>query len=338
MRIGADLPEDLWPETISAAAYILNRTPTSRTGITPFEALYKFKPTISHMKIYGCKAYPLIYNIPKLEKLQPRAHIGYFVGYSSRNIYRIWVPSKDEVIRIRDVSFDETTYYQLDDVDAGQFVQEQELHQAIQILQEIPESVLANNQDEEELDISTISTTHQADIAPSSAEQPPPKTPPNERQPYLSPPPTTQAEATDPTSTAPSTTTPAGNGEDGNWEYRPVGARAPRSQEISAELSEDSILPTRTRNRRQAHAAVLINLDTLSGYHAAFATDHMATRDHLHRDKLLEEPKYWKQMLKHPHKQYFIQAANKEYNHLKDRGTFKLTSRSTTQSSILPLI
>ena len=29
---------------------------------------------------------------------------------------------------------------------------------------------------------------------------------------------------------------------------------------------------------------------------------------------------------------------NKEFNHLKDRGTFKLTSRSTTQSTILLLV
>ena len=34
----------------------------------------------------------------------------------------------------------------------------------------------------------------------------------------------------------------------------------------------------------------------------------------------------------------FIQATNKELNHLKDRGTFKLTSRSTTQSAIVPLV
>ena len=87
MRISANLPANLWPETIAAAAYILNRTPTLRTGITPFEAIYKFKPTISHMRVYGCKAYPLIYKIPKLQKLEPRAHIGYLVGYSSRNIY-----------------------------------------------------------------------------------------------------------------------------------------------------------------------------------------------------------------------------------------------------------
>ena len=49
------------------------------------------------------------------------------------------------MIRIRDVTFDENTHYELSDVDAGQLVQEQELLQAIQILQEIPEALLADN-------------------------------------------------------------------------------------------------------------------------------------------------------------------------------------------------
>ncbi len=76
------------------------------------------------MKIYSCRAYPIIYNIPKLQKLEPRAHLGYLIGYSSRNIYRIWVPGKKQVIRICDVTFDEATHYQLADVNAGQLVQE----------------------------------------------------------------------------------------------------------------------------------------------------------------------------------------------------------------------
>ena len=112
-----------------AAAYILNRTPSFRTGIAPFEALYGVKPTLSHMHIYGCRAYAKKHNIPKFQKLEPRAHIGYLVGYGSRNIYRIWVPSKGEVIRTRDVTFDEKTFYTLDDIDGALI--EQELHDTI---------------------------------------------------------------------------------------------------------------------------------------------------------------------------------------------------------------
>ena len=34
----------------------------------------------------------------RLSKLDPRAHIGYFVGYDSTNIYRIWILHKGIVI------------------------------------------------------------------------------------------------------------------------------------------------------------------------------------------------------------------------------------------------
>jgi hypothetical protein len=53
----------------------------------------------------------LIHDIPRTQKLEPRAHIGYLVGYESTNIFRIWVPSRNEVIKTRDVTFNETLFY-----------------------------------------------------------------------------------------------------------------------------------------------------------------------------------------------------------------------------------
>jgi hypothetical protein len=44
-------------------------------------------------------------------KTKPHAEIGYLVGYDSTNIFRIWIPSKSEVRRVRDVTFDEQTSY-----------------------------------------------------------------------------------------------------------------------------------------------------------------------------------------------------------------------------------
>ena len=47
----------------------------------------------------------------RLMKLDPRAHIGYLVGYNLTNIYRIWVPHQGKVISTRDVIFDENTRF-----------------------------------------------------------------------------------------------------------------------------------------------------------------------------------------------------------------------------------
>ena len=81
MGISANLPHDLRPDIVVAAAHIPNRMPSFKPGITPFEAPYGVKPTVSHMHIHGRRAYPIKYKIPKLQKLEPRAHIGYLVGY-----------------------------------------------------------------------------------------------------------------------------------------------------------------------------------------------------------------------------------------------------------------
>lgn len=43
-----------------------------------------------HLQSYGFKAFALIKNRPKLDKLGSRAEIGYSVGYESTNIFRIW--------------------------------------------------------------------------------------------------------------------------------------------------------------------------------------------------------------------------------------------------------
>ena len=42
-----------------------------------------------HLRVYGSRCYPLIYKEEKNYKLDPRAHLGYLVGYEASNIYRI---------------------------------------------------------------------------------------------------------------------------------------------------------------------------------------------------------------------------------------------------------
>ena len=116
--VGSNIPENMWPHAYKTAAYIANRTPTKRLGWkTPFEAFTKSVPTIAHMHPFGCRAYPLIYKIPKLQKMRPRAQIGYLMGYDSTNIFWIWIPSQDRVIRIRDVRFNDNLLYDPSDLD-----------------------------------------------------------------------------------------------------------------------------------------------------------------------------------------------------------------------------
>ena len=123
--IGANLPTNLWNEAFITATYIKNRTPHRSLGWkTPYEMIHKIQPTYAHMHPYGCRAYVLENKIPHKLKMLPRAHIGYLVGYNSRNIYRIWIPSKKRVIRTRDVTFDHDSYWAPDDLDIGDIMKE----------------------------------------------------------------------------------------------------------------------------------------------------------------------------------------------------------------------
>src|SRR6266436_2469008 len=129
MRLSAHLPHALWREIIASAVYLYNRTPRqSLDWKSPYEAFQDVmmpvegvsgprKPALNHLKAYGCRSYVLIKSAgdpdrpKKRQKLQPKAHIGFLVGYESTNIYRIWIPHKKKVISARDVLFDKEEFY-----------------------------------------------------------------------------------------------------------------------------------------------------------------------------------------------------------------------------------
>ena len=168
MRIGAKLPHNLWVETVNSATYLFNRTPRySNSWKTPYELFYSYtqgvasqakprKPQIAHLKAYGCRAYAMTKDAQvkknRLFKLNPRAHIGYLIGYDSTNIFRIWIPHQGKVISTRDVIFDETTFF-----DGQTRKHSQELITELNILVqevEIPEKMAYNErilQDDDEV-------------------------------------------------------------------------------------------------------------------------------------------------------------------------------------------
>ena len=76
--------------------YILNRTPTKAIlNITPEEAWSGRKPTVSHFRIFGCKAYA---HIPdeRRSKLERKSEKCIMVGYSEESKgYRLYNPRID---------------------------------------------------------------------------------------------------------------------------------------------------------------------------------------------------------------------------------------------------
>jgi hypothetical protein len=72
-------------------------------------------PETAHLKAYECLAYAAITiykrGLSKLRKLDPRADVGYLVGYNFTNIYRIWIPYQKHVIFTRNVIFDKSKFF-----------------------------------------------------------------------------------------------------------------------------------------------------------------------------------------------------------------------------------
>lgn len=103
----ANLPNKFWAEAVNTASYLLNRSPSKSIKSTPEEVWSGKKPNLSHVKVFGCKAYT---HIPtqKRKKLDPRATPSIFVGYSLQTKgYRLYDPVKSVIQTSRDVTFSE---------------------------------------------------------------------------------------------------------------------------------------------------------------------------------------------------------------------------------------
>ena len=103
-----NLGYEFWAEAVATAVYLKNCSPTKAVSDkTPQEAWRGYKPTVSHLRIFGCKTWA---HIPKNKrtKLDSKAVECVFVGYCNRSKgYRLYNPSTKKIIISRDVTFDE---------------------------------------------------------------------------------------------------------------------------------------------------------------------------------------------------------------------------------------
>ena len=81
MKSNCNLPHFLWTKALKAAVYIWNRVPTKVVPRTPFELFKGWKPSLRHMRIWGCPSEVRIYNSQE-KKLYSRTISGYFIGYA----------------------------------------------------------------------------------------------------------------------------------------------------------------------------------------------------------------------------------------------------------------
>uniref|UniRef100_A0A803N4B1 Retroviral polymerase SH3-like domain-containing protein n=1 Tax=Chenopodium quinoa TaxID=63459 RepID=A0A803N4B1_CHEQI len=95
-----------WIEALKTAAYILNPAPSKAVSKTPFELFKGWKPSLRHMRIWGCPSEVRIYN-PQEKKLDPRTISGHFIGYTEKSKgYRFYCPSHStRIVESRNAKF-----------------------------------------------------------------------------------------------------------------------------------------------------------------------------------------------------------------------------------------
>jgi len=103
------LPNRYWLEAFLTAVHLINRLPSPVLDHTsPFFQLYHKEPDYQHLKVFGCKCFPLLRPLG-LHKLQFRSKPCIFIGYNFAG-YKCLDPITNKVYLSRHVVFDEATF------------------------------------------------------------------------------------------------------------------------------------------------------------------------------------------------------------------------------------
>jgi len=92
MRMDSGLPKSCWGELFQTACFIENRLPTTANAnnLSPYEMINHRALDLSVLRRIGCKCYLHIHKTSKRRALDPKAKIGYMLGYSADSkCYRI---------------------------------------------------------------------------------------------------------------------------------------------------------------------------------------------------------------------------------------------------------
>ncbi len=106
MILAQGLEPKFWGEMLNTMVYIKNRCPTKALDSkTPQETWNGRKPNVSHLKVFGCKAFAHVPN-KKRTKLESKSMPCVFLGYyEGTKAYRSMCLETKRIIKSRDVIF-----------------------------------------------------------------------------------------------------------------------------------------------------------------------------------------------------------------------------------------
>lgn len=110
------LPNEFWLEAAETDVYLRNLASNGPTiddvQVSPDEAFTGVKPSIDHIRVWGCKVYSYMnpQSLPqdgRRDKLMDRARAGVFLGYvkGTTKQWKIWAPDMRKVIKSNSLEF-----------------------------------------------------------------------------------------------------------------------------------------------------------------------------------------------------------------------------------------
>ncbi|GJW10580.1 retrovirus-related pol polyprotein from transposon TNT 1-94 [Tanacetum coccineum] len=111
MLIFSKYPLFLWAEAVATACYTQHCSLIhTRYNKTPYELLRNRKLELKYLHIFCALCYPTN-DFEDLGKLQPKADIGIFIGYSpSKKAYQIYNKRTRQIMETMNVQFDELNH------------------------------------------------------------------------------------------------------------------------------------------------------------------------------------------------------------------------------------
>ncbi|WZZ65969.1 hypothetical protein YC2023_077339 [Brassica napus] len=112
MMFHTNVPKKFWSDAVMSATYLINRTPTKvLNDMSPFEVLNKTKPSLDHLRVFGCLCFVMIPGELR-NKLDAKSSKAMFIGYSpTQKGYKCYDPESRRVLVSRDVKFAESRGY-----------------------------------------------------------------------------------------------------------------------------------------------------------------------------------------------------------------------------------
>ena len=104
-------PIGFWGYCVENAVHTINKMPLSiLNNTTPYERLYKEKPSYNMMRTFGCLCYASTLDKERT-KFEPRAQPSVFIGYSQKQkAYKLYCLETKKVYTSRNVKFHENIF------------------------------------------------------------------------------------------------------------------------------------------------------------------------------------------------------------------------------------